>query len=197
MSDFEDNSLEQALNNAQEAVEVIDNVEAEAVETVEAEVVEEAKDYVRAEAGYEQAAQNMADFAHESINDNAQGTYTTGDSFTHYSSGNGGAQASTETPEGGKASGFAIASLCCGIVSILCCCANCVIYPLAIAAIVFGCISIYRQERLKGMAIAGIACGGVGIILNIVFNVIAQTGAQKIYDLNDYDMLREYLEEYL
>lgn len=69
--------------------------------------------------------------------------------------------------------GVSIASLVCGIFSIICCCASYFALALAIAAIVLGIISIVKKYDGQGMAIAGIATGGVGIVISIVALVIA------------------------
>ena len=64
---------------------------------------------------------------------------------------------------------FAIISLICGILSILCCCLfKVVALMLAIAAVVLGIVSIKKLEPKKGMAIAGIVCGGVGLVLTVI-----------------------------
>jgi hypothetical protein len=80
--------------------------------------------------------------------------------------------------------GLAVASMVCGILAIVpgCCCGLFGI-PLSIAALVMGLIAINQinasagQLGGKGMAIAGTACGGVAIamdILGMIFNVSSQ-----------------------
>lgn len=69
--------------------------------------------------------------------------------------------------------GISIASLVCGIFSIVCCCATYFSLVLAIAAITLGIIAIVKKYDGQGMAIAGIATGGVGIVLVILAFVIA------------------------
>lgn len=73
--------------------------------------------------------------------------------------------------------GFAIASMVCGIVSIVTCCCEYIAIPLSIVAIVLGIISIKKQESGKGMAIAGIACGGAALAFIIVCLILYATGA--------------------
>ena len=67
--------------------------------------------------------------------------------------------------------GAAIASLVCGILSLLCCpiscCGFCCGSPnviLAIVAVVLGIVALVNAFDGKGMAIAGIICGGVALI---------------------------------
>lgn len=64
--------------------------------------------------------------------------------------------------------GVSIASLTCGILAIICCCATTFSLLLSIAAIVLGIITIVKKYDGKGMAIAGIATGGVAIVLTIL-----------------------------
>lgn len=64
--------------------------------------------------------------------------------------------------------GVSIASLICGILAIICCCATTFSLLLSIAAIVLGIITIVKKYDGKGMAIAGIATGGVAIVLTIL-----------------------------
>ncbi len=91
--------------------------------------------------------------------------------------------------QGGGNIGFAIASLVCGIISILCCCLGLFSAVLAIAAIVLGIITISFKYDGKGMAIAGIATGGVAIALIIVSLVIS---GSAFYN----DFLNEFADEF-
>ena len=75
-----------------------------------------------------------------------------------------------ENPNGGKGNkkGAGIASMICGIVSLVGCCgAWYVSIPCAIAAIILGIVQC-KKNKSKGMAIAGFICGGIGIIMSIV-----------------------------
>lgn len=64
----------------------------------------------------------------------------------------------------GQGNGFGIASMVCGILSIVACCIDFAPFILGVVAIVLGIIQIVKNEK-KGMAIAGIVCGVVGIVL--------------------------------
>ena len=75
---------------------------------------------------------------------------------------------SAVAPEEKESNVFAIISMIAGILSILCCCFGAIGIVIAIAAVVLGIISIKKEEPKKGMAIAGIVCGGVGLILAVV-----------------------------
>lgn len=64
--------------------------------------------------------------------------------------------------------GFAIASLCCGIASILCCCLWYISFFVGIAGIVLGIIAMKKGTAGKGMATAGLITSIVGIVLAIL-----------------------------
>ena len=75
---------------------------------------------------------------------------------------------------------FAIISLVCGIVSLVCSCCGWLSIILAVAAIVLGIISINKQENAKGMAIAGIICGGVGLVIAVVLLIVGAAMGEAI-----------------
>ena len=82
-----------------------------------------------------------------------------------------------ETKQGGGYIGFSIASLICGILSIICCCLPLFSAVLAIAAVVLGIITLCFKYDGKGMAIAGIITGGIGFLVVIAMFVIGGTSA--------------------
>ena len=98
-------------------------------------------------------------------------------------------------PENGGSKVFGIISLVCGIVSLLCSCCGWIGIVLAVAAIVLGILSINKQEDAKGMAIAGIACGGVGLLIGIVIVIIG--GAISSLDSNSVEDFVERIEDSL
>lgn len=81
--------------------------------------------------------------------------------------------AQTAVKEGNGNIGFAIASLICGILSILCCCFVWLALVLGIAGIVLGIITLTQKYEGKGMAIAGIITGGVGLLLFLIVLLVA------------------------
>lgn len=72
--------------------------------------------------------------------------------------------------------GFAIASMVCGILSIVCCCLSTLSLVLGIAAVVLGILSINGKYEGKGMAIAGVVTGGIGIAFWVIFIIIGGAG---------------------
>lgn len=94
-------------------------------------------------------------------------------------------------PMKGQSNGFGIASMVCGILALITCCMWCTVIPLGVVSIVLGILQIVKNES-KGMAIAGIVCASVGLILfislTIYGNYLQSTGA--------YNELYRMLEEY-
>ncbi len=73
----------------------------------------------------------------------------------------------------GQGKGLGIASMICGIVSLIGCCGAWYIgVPCGIVAIILGIVQIVKNES-KGMAIAGIVCGAIGGIMGIIWLVAA------------------------
>lgn len=72
--------------------------------------------------------------------------------------------------------GFAIASMVCGILSIVCCCLTTFALVLGIAAVVLGIISLNGKYDGRGMAVAGVITGGIGIAIWIIFIIIGGAG---------------------
>ena len=85
---------------------------------------------------------------------------------------------------------FAIISLVCGILAILCMCCGWFGIILGVAAVVLGILSIKKEEDAKGMAIAGIVCGGIGLIVAII--VLVTAGALSSMDP---DAITDYVEQ--
>lgn len=67
-------------------------------------------------------------------------------------------------------SGFGIASMVCGIIALITCCLWCTCIPLAVVSIVLGILQI-QKGTAKGMAIAGIVCSAIALILFVVLTV--------------------------
>ena len=101
------------------------------------------------------------------VSNDTQSTYTTQSTQsaqTYYS-------VPEEPKKEGGYIGVAIASLVCGILSLLCCplacCGSCcggLNVLLAIASIVLGIIALVKAFDGKGMAIAGLVCGGIALV---------------------------------
>ena len=71
-------------------------------------------------------------------------------------------------PTKGTGKGAGIASLICGIIALVGCCGAWYVgIPCGIAAVICGIIQC-KKKQSKGLAIAGIICGAIGIVLSIV-----------------------------
>lgn len=91
-----------------------------------------------------------------------------------------------EPKQGGGNIGFSIASLVCGILSLLCCCLPLFSGVLAVAAVVLGIITLCAKFDGKGMAIAGIITGGIGFLIVISIFVIGGSSAYNEF-LNELE----------
>lgn len=86
-------------------------------------------------------------------------------------------QASTPPPAAPRTPGFAIASLVFGILSITCC-ISCLFIMFPILAIVFGHLSLSQIKKQpdvftgKGLALAGLILGYIGLVLMICATVV-------------------------
>lgn len=92
-----------------------------------------------------------------------------------------------------KASGFAIAGMVCGILSIVCCCVWYVSAILAVLGLVFSIMTIVKNMPGRGFATAGIICAAIGLILAIVMVVFALSVNQGLSSM-DPNELRSLIE---
>ena len=104
--------------------------------------------------------------------------------------------ASAELEEKGP-QGYSIASMVCGILGLLCCCCGWFGLILSIAGIVLGIISLKKNCEGRGMAIAGIVCGGIGACFTLIGIIIGLASGSIMPDLNDItdlDNLGDFLD---
>ncbi len=83
-----------------------------------------------------------------------------------------------------RASGFAIAGMVCGILSIVCCCAWYISGILGILGLVFSIMALVKKMPGKGLAIAGVVCASVGLILAIGLLVFALSVDRSISSMS-------------
>lgn len=108
--------------------------------------------------GYQPYQQNVSQNGYQPYNPNGYQPYTPSQ-YPPY--------ASAPETQPAPANGLAIASLVCGIISILCCG-----YLLGVLAIVFGVVAKAQGNR-GGLATAGIVCGIVGLGIWLLFLLAA------------------------
>lgn len=157
--------------------------------------------------------QNTEALTGDVVSNNTQSTYTyttqpAQSAQTYYSI--------PEEPknEGGYI-GVAIASLVCGILSLLCCPFTCCgsfcggfcggfNVLLAIAAIVLGIITLVKAFDGKGMAITGLVCGGIALVgmifafaLSASFTRCLMTGILgEEYNIGNMDELDDLMDDF-
>ena len=97
-----------------------------------------------------------------------------------------------QTQTKGTGTGFGIASLVLGILSVFtfACCIN---YILAVLAIIFGIVQMVKNEK-KGLAIGGIITAVISIVLGIAVSLYAVNIAEKMQDPDS--PFYQYFEEY-
>lgn len=111
--------------------------------------------------------ENMNDEVIEKINEaDAEEIPPTQEDYTsQYQSEDAGYTTTDDSEHVAKILG--IVSLVTGILSLLCCCITGLNIVFGIAAIVTGIISVKKGESARGLAIAGIICGGLGTVISI------------------------------
>ncbi|MCR5356861.1 MAG: DUF4190 domain-containing protein [Lachnospiraceae bacterium] len=126
----------------------------------------------KAEEAVNEAAESLSDAASEGLGGGSEpdssGNVNGAEYSGGYSNDYNAKYDDVYVEEGGGYIGFAIASLVCGCLSILCCAFSCIDTPLSLAAIILGIVTIVKAYDGKGFAIAGIATGAVGILLQLV-----------------------------
>ena len=83
------------------------------------------------------------------------------------------AEQSVDVKTGNGNIGLSIASMVCGILALLCCCSGFFGIVLSIGAVVLGVISIKNNYDGKGMAIAGLITGGIGLLFALLMIIVA------------------------
>lgn len=87
--------------------------------------------------------------------------------------------------------GFGIASMVCGILALVSCCLWCTCVPLAVVSIVLGILQIQKGAG-KGMAIAGIVCSSIALVLLIALTVWGRyLESSGLYN----EIMREYMHQ--
>lgn len=91
-----------------------------------------------------------------------------------------------------QSQGLGIASMVCGILSIVTCCAWGLAILLGIVAVILGIVQLVTCEP-KGMAIAGIICGSIGLLFVLFILIFSYAFADSYYWQRLY---WEFLDEF-
>lgn len=102
-----------------------------------------------------------------------------------------------------KQSGFGIASLVLGIIGLLTVCIFIGIFP-CILGVIFAMIALCDKSKRKGLAIAGLSCSVVGLLvyipwfifINITPTENAKINSEDVYVLEDTEYTRDFAESY-
>lgn len=95
---------------------------------------------------------------------------------------------------GNRSSVFAVISLVCGILALLCSCCGWLSITVSVAAVVLGILSLNRQEPDRGLAIAGIVCGGVGLLIAVLILIFA-TAASNVLNPEQVEDVIERIQD--
>lgn len=71
--------------------------------------------------------------------------------------------------------GLAVAGMVLGIISLVCCCMGYIALVLGIVGFVLSLVSLIQKRPGKGMAIAGIICSSISIVILIICIVIGSS----------------------
>lgn len=71
-----------------------------------------------------------------------------------------------------ESGGRAAVSMVMGIVSMVGCCVPLLPVGLALAAIIVGIGSMVKNDGSRGMAITGVVCGGLGLVMGLISLIV-------------------------
>ncbi len=96
-------------------------------------------------------------------------------------------------PQQKEPMGFAIAGMVLGIVSIVCCCSPFVGGATSVLGLIFSIIVLVQKKPGKGMAIAGVICAAIGLVLLISMMVASNSMMDYI---DSHGGMENYLREF-
>lgn len=112
----------------------------------------------------------------------------------------------SSSPQENSTSAFSIASMICGLIAILACCAGVLSLPFGALSILFAVLSKRRGKNMPVMSITGIWLGCVGILLGILMTVysffmvfndpVVYEQVNATYELLYGESLDKFLERY-
>ena len=97
-------------------------------------------------------------------------------------------------PQGGK--GLAVASMVLGIISLVCFCWWYISVVAAIIGLILGIVSLRGQKPGRGMAIAGIVTSAIGLVLMVIFLILAAAGLAILGSMSDAAGFEDFMDYY-
>lgn len=89
--------------------------------------------------------------------------------------------------------GLAIGGMVLGIISLVCCCTGWIGIVVGIVGLVLSIISIVKKKGGKGMAIAGIICAAIGLVLS-AFILLFSAGVNSLSP-SEWDTFIEEIQD--
>lgn len=81
--------------------------------------------------------------------------------------------------------GLSVASMVCGILSVVLCCSKTIALILSLIAVILGGVALKKQHRGRGMAIAGVTCGIIALIIYVILLLYGVLlGSALLYELS-------------
>lgn len=93
-------------------------------------------------------------------------------------------------PEQKESQALAIAGMVLGIISLVCCCSGYIALVIGIVGFILSLIVLLQKKPGKGMAIAGIICSAIAVIMIVVLTAIGNS-----VDTNELQKMLEELQE--
>ncbi len=93
-------------------------------------------------------------------------------------------------PQPQESPAFAVAGMVCGIISLVCCCTGYLALIVGIGGLVLSIVSLVQKKPGKEMAIVGIVCSSIAIVMLIFLIVLAST-----IPVEDLQEMQEMIDE--
>lgn len=127
------------------------------------------QEFTPQDGGYTQAPTNQGtDVQGEQFANQQNTTFQTSGQFNNQQMNQGQPYAGQGyVPQQKEPKGFAIAGMVLGIISIVCCCSPFVGMITGVLGLIFSILVLAQKRPGKGMAIAGVICAALGLILAV------------------------------
>lgn len=100
-------------------------------------------------------------------------------------------------PQQKEPMGFAIAGMVLGIVSIMCCCSPFVGGVTGVLGLIFSIMVLVQKRPGRGMAIAGVICAAIGLVLLVAMLVFAAVVDDSAMDyINSHGGVEHFLDDW-